>query len=35
MPHIPFFLEHSEWAKPYREEAMQRMDELLAYEHAA
>lgn len=46
-PNIPFFLEHSEWAKPYiagfyawkyeqrqitREEAMQRMDELLAYE---
>jgi hypothetical protein len=49
-PQIPFFLEHSEWAKPYiagfyafkyehrqitREEAAQRMDELLAYEHAA
>lgn len=46
-PNTPFFLEHSEWAKPYiagfyawkyegrlitREEAMARMDALLAYE---
>lgn len=46
-PETPFFLEHSEWIKPYvagfyarkyegrnitREEAAQRMDELLAYE---
>ncbi len=46
-PDIPFFFEHSEWAKPYiagfyawkyegrqitREEAEQRMEELLAYE---
>lgn len=46
-PDIPYFLEHSEWAKPYvagfyakkyegrnitREEAIRRMDELLAYE---
>lgn len=46
-PETPFFLEHSEWAKPYvagfyalkyegkmilREEAMERLDELLAYE---
>lgn len=46
-PEVPWFLEHSEWLKPYvagfyahkyegrnitREEAMQRMDELLAYE---
>lgn len=46
-PRIPFFLPHSEWAKPYiagfyahkyegklitREEAMERLDELLAYE---
>ncbi len=48
-PHIPYFLEHSEWAKPYvagfyawkyegkmisREEAVERMEELLAYELA-
>jgi 5-methylcytosine-specific restriction endonuclease McrA len=48
-PEIPYFLEHSEWAKPYiagfyahkyegrmitREEAVARMDELLAYELA-
>lgn len=46
-PRIPWFLEHSEWFKPYaagfyakkyegrditREEAMERLDELLAYE---
>jgi hypothetical protein len=46
-PEIPFFLEHSEWLKPYvagfyahkyegreitRDEAMARLDELLAYE---
>lgn len=46
-PEIPYFLEHSAWAKPYvagfyakkyegrditREEAMARLDELLAYE---
>lgn len=46
-PEIPYFLEHSEWIKPYcagfyahkyegrnitREEAMERIDELLAYE---
>ena len=48
-PEIPFFLEHSAWAKPYvagfyakkyegrlitREEAMSRLDELLAHELA-
>lgn len=48
-PYIPFFFEHSAWAKPYiagfyawkyegkmitREEAIERMDELLAYEKA-
>jgi hypothetical protein len=48
-PEVPFFLEHSEWAKPYvaafyakkyegllitREEAVARLDELLAYEFA-
>jgi hypothetical protein len=47
-PDIPFFLEHTEWAKPYvagfyafkyegrmidRDEAIRRMDELLAYEN--
>ncbi len=47
IPEIPYFFEHSEWAKPYiagfyakkyegriitREEAMERLDELLAYE---
>lgn len=46
-PRIPYFLEHSDWFKPYvagyyahkyegreitREEAMERLDELLAYE---
>lgn len=46
-PEIPYFFEHSEWAKPYvagfyaskyegrnitRDEAMARLDELLAYE---
>lgn len=46
-PEIPFFLEHSEWIKPYvagffahkyerrnitRQEAIDRLDELLAYE---
>ena len=46
-PGVPWFLEHSDWLKPYvagyyaqkyegrtitREEAAQRMDELLAYE---
>lgn len=46
-PRIPWFLEHSDWFKPYaagfyakkyegiditREEAMERLDELLAYE---
>lgn len=49
-PEIPFFLEHSEWAKPYvagfyakkyegrnitRDEAMRRLNELLAYERLA
>jgi len=49
-PEIPYFLEHSPWAKPYiagfyakkyecrlitREEATERMDELLAYERRA
>lgn len=49
-PSIPYFLEHSEWAKPYiagfyafkyegrlidREEALQRMEELLAHERLA
>lgn len=48
-PETPFFLEHSEWAKPYvagfyakkyegriitREEAMRRLEDLLAYEFA-
>lgn len=48
-PQIPYFLEHTDWMKPYvagfyafkyegrnitREEAMERMNELLAYEHA-
>lgn len=47
IPEIPYFLEHSEWAKPYvagfyakkyegrnitRQEATERMDELLGYE---
>jgi hypothetical protein len=47
-PNTPYFLEHSEWFKPYvagfyafkyegkmitREEAENRLDELLAYEH--
>lgn len=46
-PRIPWFLEHSEWAKPFiagfyarkyegrditKEEAMERLDDLLAYE---
>lgn len=46
-PEVPYFLEHSAWAKPYvagfyakkyegrditREEAIERLDELLAYE---
>lgn len=46
-PEIPFFLEHTDWIKPYvagfyahkyegrlitRDEAMRRLDELLAYE---
>jgi 5-methylcytosine-specific restriction endonuclease McrA len=49
-PQIVYFLEHSEWAKPYiagfyahkyecraitREEAMARLDQLLAYERIA
>jgi hypothetical protein len=49
-PQLPYFLEHSEWFKPYvagfyahkyenrnitREEAIQRMEELLAYERRA
>jgi hypothetical protein len=49
-PQHPYFLEHSDWFKPYvagfyakkyegrlitREEAMQRLDELLAYERLA
>lgn len=49
-PAIPYFLEHSDWFKPYvagyyakryegkgitREEAVARMDELLAYERIA
>lgn len=49
-PRVPWFLEHSDWFKPYvagfyakkyegkditREEAMERLDELLAYEHKA
>lgn len=49
-PEIVYFLEHSEWAKPYvagfyakkyecklitRDEAMARLDELLAYERIA
>jgi hypothetical protein len=48
-PRIPYFLEHSDWFKPYvagfyahkyegkmitREEAMERLDELLSYELA-
>jgi transcription elongation factor Elf1 len=48
-PQVPWFLEHSEWMKPYvagfyakkyeghditREEAIERMEELLAYELA-
>lgn len=49
-PEVPYFLEHSQWARPYiaafyarkyegreitREEAVARMDELLAYERLA
>lgn len=49
-PEIVYFLEHSEWAKPYiagfyakkyecrlitRQEAMERMNQLLAYERIA
>jgi hypothetical protein len=49
-PETPYFLEHSDWLKPYvagfyahkyegrnitREEALQRLDELLAYERRA
>lgn len=49
-PNIPYFLEHSEWAKPYvagfyawkyegravsRDEAEERMDELLSHERLA
>ena len=49
-PEIPFFLEHTEWVKPYvagfyahkyedrmitREEAKERLEELLAYELAS
>lgn len=50
LPEIPYFLDHSEWFKPYvagfyakkyegkeitRDEAMARLDQLLAYEKAS